>query len=324
MGGITIKENDMLIWDTPKTQLQSRLGDIVQYFQIEIPCPNNGIPIAYIDPTAIMPVIMDINTPDDIDDTVLSQARIPISMEEGYPTIDGIPFWERLEGEPVPYYKVFKEYRDMKYIDDKTGHGNRAIARLAESTMMSGKQLNALAKVYHWQSRVKAFDLFKSRELAAMKARNIDLLEEKHAKVSNQLLDQAVTYLVEHPEQLSPKVAIDLANLAMRSGRLALGLNPDKPGDSSSSGSSGRSINIINQNNSVGEGGQMTQVNSLDGLSEVERKTQENAQDISHLQSVLHILNKSGAFQQAADNVEVAEDEEDVPDNVIEADFRTT
>lgn len=288
----------MLSWEPNKTTMQVKLGELIQYFQVSIVNNSDGIPRFYIDPTVIMPHLMDVEQPDDLSDSVIEEARTLISFEDGFPTVEGIPFWERLEGEAMPYYKLFKEYREMKYLAEvnKGGSLTRSIAKLAESTGMTGRQLNALSRIYHWQVRVKAYDSYKATERQLAKQQDITLMEEKHAKISNQLLDQAVNYLLEHPEQLSPKVAIELASLAMRSGRLSLGLNPDKPGSDSGGNGRGTNINIMNQANMGSSEGSAV---SDDGLSAVERKTQENSTKPSHLQSILHVLNQSGAFDNA-------------------------
>lgn len=311
MAGLTKQDSGLLQWDTNKTSMQVKLGEFVQYFQLSV-VKESSTPNAYIDPTRIIPYILDAESPDDLSDEIIADAKVPIDYDEGLPTVEGIPLWERLEGEPVPYYKLFKEYREMKYLasPDGKGHFSRAIAKLSESTDMTGRQLNALSRVYHWKLRVQAYDKFKELERAMNRQREIELLEEKHAKVSNKLLDQAVDFLLEHPEQLSPKVAIDLAQLAMKGGRLALGLNPDKPGSSASSSARGTQVNIVNQNANSGDSvNQMTM-----GLSPVEQQTQENAKDVNHLQSILHVLNQSGAFDNA-----VMTDEE--REQAIEASF---
>jgi hypothetical protein len=317
MTGLTINDSEMLVWEPTKTTMQVKLGELVQYFQIGIKCNDSGIPRAYIDPTVLMPHLLEIEQPDDLDDGVVEQAHTAISFEDGFPTIEGIPFWERLEGEALPYYKMFKEYREMKYVGEsnKTGALTRSIAKLSENSGMAGRQLNALSRVYHWQVRAKAYDNYKSTERQLARVHEVELMEVKHAKISNKLLDQAVDYLTDHPEQLSPKVAIELVNLAMRSGRLALGLNPDKPGSSSGEGrGSGTNINITNQANAIGDGGTMNQLNA-DGLSPVEQKTQDNSKDVTHLQSILHVLNQSGAFANA-----VMDKEEE--SEIIEADYK--
>lgn len=327
MAGLTKHDSELLIWDPSKASLQVKLGELVQYFQVGIPTNADGVPKVYIDPTQIMPHLLDVDSPDDLSDEIVEMSKVPIDFEDGFPTVEGIPFWERLEGEPVPYYKLFKEYRDMKYVGEqnKSGALTRSVAKLSESSQIAGKHLNALSRIYHWQTRVKAFDKYKELERQLAKEREITMLESKHAKISNELLEQAVDYLVKHPEQLSPKTAIELVNLSMRAGRLAVGLNPDKPGSTSGNSGGGTHVSIVNQNANTGEGGSSIQ-GSFD-LSEVEKKTQENSENPSHLQSILHVLNQSGAFKSAAgqdvDNKKYDEDgnELDSDGNIIEADY---
>jgi len=305
MSAITVRENELLVWDSVKYSMQQKLSEFVQYFQMSIPATQGQVR-AYIDPTAIFQVIMEADSPDDVPDIIVDQAKVPIDIDDGILVVEGIPFWERLEGEPVPYYKLFKEYRDMKYYntttnaeDEVVNVGRRSLAQLSEECLMPGRHLNVLAKAYHWVLRAKAFDNYKTQEKQLIRQRDIENLESKHAQVSNKLLDQAVDYLINHPEQLSPKVAVDLAALSMRAGRLSLGLNPDKPGSDSPGGSGRASVNIINQNTAVGADGNLQQVNDFGNLSSAQQQAQTDAQDIGHLQSILHVLNQSGAFSQA-------------------------
>lgn len=320
MAGLTKVDNELLVWDPSKAAIQGKLGDLVQYFQVGIPLNADGIPKMYIDPTQIMPHLLDIDTPDDLAESVVEEAKTAIDFEDGFPTVEGVPFWERLEGEPMPYYKLFKEYREMKFVGEANSRGyiSRSIAKLSESSSIPGKHLNALSHIYHWQLRVKAFDKYKEMQCALDKQRNIEMLENKHAKVSNELLDQAVDYLLQHPEQLSPKTAIDLVQLSIRAGRLAVGLNPDKPGVSSGA-SGGTHVSIVNQNANVGEGGSSTQGQME--LSDIEKKTEENSKDVGHLQSILHVLNASGAFKSAVGQAEDTR-KVDPDDEYVDTDYK--
>lgn len=294
MAGVTKVDSELLQWDDSKTAILSKLGQLIQYFQIGAP-EVDGVPDYYIDPSIILPVLDGVDVPDDLPDTILNQAKVKIDMEDGLPVVEGIPYWERLDGEPVPYYKLFKEYRDMKYLNSEN-RLSRSIAKLAESTQMTGKQLNCLAKTYHWSTRCIAFDQYKAKEKVAMRQQAVENLEIKHSRISDELLDQAVDYIMKHPEQLSPKVAIDLAKLAIETGRLSVGLEPNKASSGTSKGGSKTDINIINQNANGSEGG----VSQTNIRTDVQKKADENAQDISNLQSILHVLNASGAFAEAS------------------------
>lgn len=305
MAIVTKNDTALLQWDDAKTSLQHKLGDLVQYFQVGQPTNAENVPMSYIDPTVLAPILLDIQVPDDVPNETVQQAITPIEFDEGFPAVAGIPFWERLDGEALPYYKLFKEYREMKYLS-----ATRSISKLSDSCGMSGRQLNALSKAYHWQVRAKAYDKFKAYERALEKEKAIEKLESKHAKISNQLLDQAVDYLERHPEQLSPKIALQMVEMAMKSGRIAIGLNGDKPG-MASSGSSGSRTPAININNTVQTADQMLNVNAETPKSAgIEDKIRDNAKDMGQLQSVLHILNETGALKVAAGQ-DLAEEQKD-------------
>lgn len=290
---MTKNDHALLDWDKHKVAAQAKLGELVQYFQMNLPTGNNGIPQAYIDPTVISPIALSVESPDDVPNDVLAQAQVPIEFDEGFPTVCGVPLWERLDGEPIPYYNMFKQYREMRYIE-----GVRSIARLMDVSQMPGRALNALSRVYHWQIRVKCYDKYKEQLRLAAKEREIEKLENKHAKISAALLDQAVAYLEHHPDELTPKTAIELLQLAMRAGRLSVGLSPDKPtgGEGGGNGNGARypSINITNQQtNQTADTLQQIDVNPL---SAAQRQVGEDAKDFDKLQSVLQVLTHSGAL----------------------------
>jgi len=285
---MTNQDSELLDWSPSKTALQHKLGELVQYFQRNVPVNLSGLPLAYIDPTVITPYLLDIKSADDLSDDIIKQATIPISYEEGYPAVEGVPVWERLDGEPVPYYKLFKEYRELKYTQ-----GTRSIAKLMETTSLSGRQLTALSRVWHWAFRVKAYDLMKAQEREIKRLREIESLNNKHSQAAEEMLQQAMEYLRKHPEQLTPKTAIQLADLAIKVGRLALGLNADKPGSGQTP-----STNITIANTTKADSAQqiitVSQQNYPDNLG-----TSEQINDLQHLQDVLEILGRSGALEMA-------------------------
>jgi hypothetical protein len=270
----------------------------------------------------MMEYLPSVESPDDVPDVGVREAQVPIEMDEGFPTVGGIPFWERLDGEPLPYYKLFKEYRELKDVQ-----GTRSVAKMAEQSGMSGRQITTLAHIYHWALRVKAYDQHKAYLRQVARQNEIEKLENKHAKLSGELLDQAAAYLMEHPEQMSPKTAIELIDWAVKTGRLSVGLNPDKPG--SGSGNSGgtvhaTNITIANQQTS-NNADNINQLNAGNGnMSAVEMQTQEKSKDVTHLQSILHVLKESGAFAAAAQTQNqggAGPSEED--DGLVEAEYST-
>lgn len=288
-GGGNMSTNDLaLVWDSGKFDFQRKLGNFVQYFQVNLPTNSYGVPLKLINPMPLAEHLLDCDTTDDMPESAVDHAITNIDFDEGIPTIDGLPMWERLDGELMDYYKLFKEYREMLYV-----RGSRALAKLGDQHKIEGRYLAALSKMYHWQLRCRAFDTYKRMEREAMRQREIEKLEHKHAEASALLLERGLQYLEDHPEQLNPKVAIQMVQVAMKAGRLAVGLNPDKPGIGSES--SGTNISI---HQSTG--------GSADEMStsvEVKGGGQEPQTDTSYLQSIVHILDKSGALDKAKQKV---------------------
>ena len=300
-----------LVWDPGKYEFHRKLGNFVQYFQTDMPTNKHGVPLKLINPVVMAEHIVNCNSTDEIPDCVVEQATMEIEFDDGIPLVDGLPIWERLDGELYEYYKLFKEYREMLYIQ-----GTRALSRLADTHNILGKNLSALSKVYHWQLRCKAYDAYKKMIHLRKRQFEIEKIESKHAKVAERLLKQSLDYLENHPEQLNPKLALQMIQVAMRAERLALGLNPDKPG----AGDAAPSINIQQTTNTGGNGEATTRIEI--GTSSSSGQAMNNGQpDLSYLQSIVHILDKSGALDQAKKEVIDAEFEEiheseDAPDAV--------
>lgn len=279
-------------WDTGKYEFHRKLGNFVHYFQVNLPTNSFGIPLQVIDPLLLVEAVpmSDVQTTDDVPDELVDRCIINVDIDDNLPVIDGTPIWERWDGESLEYYKLFKEYREMLYIQ-----GTRAIARLAEQFNIAGKYLNALAKVYHWKLRVQAYDWFKKLEYERKRQLEIRLLESRHAEAAAKMLEQGMSYLEDHPEQLNPKLAMQMVQMAVRVGRLAVGLNPDKAGDADS-----RTNTQININQNLGTGSTDMSAGSV---QEVGHKKNVTDEDLSNLESILHILDKSGALDRSKSQV---------------------
>lgn len=292
-----------LVWDSGKYNFQRKLGNFVQYFQVNIPVNKFGIPTKIVNPLPIAENMYGCETTDDIPDEAVEEALREVEYDDGVPLVDGLPIWERFEGEPVEYYKLFKEYREMKYIT-----GSRALSKLAATHLIAGKYLSALSKVYHWQLRCRAYDLFREMEFERQRMYDARKLETKHKKAADKLLEQAMAFFENHPEQMDSKTALQMVQLAMKAGRLALGLHPEKPASESEARQTNIHINNITQTGDEGEGRKE--------IGEAGQHT--SKKDMSYLQSIVQILESSGALDEAkkdmvidADYVEVKGDGED-------------
>lgn len=272
-------------WDDGRYKFQQKLGNFVQNFQVNLPNNNLGVPLQLINPVPLTDSLLEAETTDDVPLEVLNEAIMVVEYDDGMPTVDGLPIWERFDGEVIAYYKLFKHYRDMASLNG----GSRSIVKLSHETNIAGRHLNALAKVYHWQLRCKAYDMNQKIIRERKRQYEIEQMESKHMRASSILLEQGLAYIEDHPEQLNPKVALQMVELAMKSGRLALGLNGDKPGSSDST----TKINI-QQNNTQAE----------TATKPVAAPTKEEQdKTVTQLESLIHILDKSGAFDRAKQEV---------------------
>lgn len=225
----------ILLWDKDKLKQQSKLGNWVGALQDTMPLDKNNRPLGYVDPERVLATGMlgDVQSflnapPEDV--------VVPISYLEGFATIGGIPFWERLDGEPIPYYDVFKMYRDevlLEPIKDNGGlakGGMRALHTLSSRSNLDLKTLNAMRETYSWSLRAKAFDDYREKQRSILKEREVRTMENKHAKAARQVFDTCLGYINDHAEELSPKTALSWFEAAVKLERLSYGLLPDKPG----------------------------------------------------------------------------------------------
>lgn len=274
-----------LAWDTGAYEVNKKLGQFVQYFQVNLPVTNTGVPLKLVNPAGLIDALIDCETTDDVPEEVLENTLMEVDFADGYPMVDGVPIWERFDGEKMDYYKLFKEYRDMVALT-----GTRALARLSEKYDIPGKVFSVLSKVYHWQLRCKLFDAYTAMVAARKRAYEVERLENKHANAAASILERGLAYLEAHPEQLNPKVALQMVEVGMKAGRLSLGLAGDK--------ASGTPATQINISQSAATGGGSAEI-----VQETTAIKTSMQGDTDYLQSVIHILETSGALDKAKSEV---------------------
>ena len=210
-----------LPWDAGMNSVMRDLSIRVSSLQSSMPTNSDSLPLSYINPAIILEtgVLQDSISNEDADASVVN-----ISYLEGFPTVEGLPFWERLEGEVLDYYNTFKHYRNMK--DSK---GTRSLAATAEAAGAPISQIHILAQIYHWTARCKAYDMYKSGEIQAERNRFVRLMENKHMTAAQTMFTDCVTYLKDNLKALKPVDAVKLLEMAVKLERLSLGLDPEKP-----------------------------------------------------------------------------------------------
>lgn len=291
-----VASDPMLTWSPEKLTLQRNLAILVQRFQVDF-ADAGGIssPKAFILAPELVPYSTSADT-DSVPEETIHSARNDIQYYDDVPCINGVPIYERLSGEPVPYYKLFCIYRDMKETST-----TRSMVAVARETNLPMPVIQCLCKIWHWQARVIPFDRQLEIERDMQRKRQAQKLDGFLSKRSQDLIELAYCYLEEHENQLDPKMAIELLKTLVPIARTATGMIADKPSDAQGgiqfvggSGGSGANVSVnVTNANANGTG------NSVHGMAanEVIAKTEKQCEDSSHLAKILHVLQGSGAFE---------------------------
>lgn len=216
-----MSDTNQLPWTAEMVSIMRDLAKKVSSLQASLPVSSEGLPHAYINASTVLErgILQDELSKEAIDASV-----VQINFLEGFPTVDGLPLWERLEGEVIEYYDLYKCYRNMK-----DGKGTRSLASVAEFGHVPISHIHILAQVYHWSIRVKAYDTYRQVEFEAERQRFIKMMESKHRNAAEKLFDDCIGYMKDNIKALTPKDAIKWLEMAVKLERLSLGLDPDKP-----------------------------------------------------------------------------------------------
>lgn len=293
---------DLTTWGKSKLQAMENAAEMV--FELQRAAHTNaiGMPIYYVDASTIL-TAAPFKTLDDILTTPPDDSTIPLTYGEGYPTTpDGLPFWERLDGEPTEYYHLFKTYRDMIYTQEmgtpsaditspRSLTSLRSIYEVSKRTGTERKTLKIIAKLYLWPLRAKAYDLYRRDQVNLMRERDIEVMSGKHKKAAETIFIQCFKYLKENAQELNPKTALEWFKAAIELERLSLGLLPDKPG---SGDGVGTTINI-NQNSQHNQTN--TQEIYADTVHQHSNDPNQDARQSSEnrIVEILYIMQQSGA-----------------------------
>jgi len=234
----------LTVWTNNKISALQHTADAIVALQKKVMHTPEGDPLAYVDPTPVQMMLAthprnDIAT-EDLVPSDIPEAIVPLTYFEGYAlTHSGHPFWDRLEGECVEYFNLFKHYRDLQYQklnnynNNTTSNGEqsslRTITKVAQHTGTDRRVIKTIAKMYHWKQRAEQYDKQRQRELEAQREADRQLMHNTHQQAARKLFDKAVTYFEENAEHLDAKTALNLLNTAVELERLSLGLPKDKP-----------------------------------------------------------------------------------------------
>jgi hypothetical protein len=303
----TTSASELQCWEAQKiVPLQQKLAAFVQVLQNSLDVNNNGEFQAFIDPTIIGSCAMLYETADEIPNDKVNEATVPVEYVDNMPCIHGVPIWERLDGEKVQYYDIYKDYRDMKWFGGSQ-YATRSIANVAIKLGVSGRLIQILSKIYLWAPRVQAYDAQKLKELNLQKEAEREHLESRHLEFSNKILEQAVAYLSKHDAALNPKIAVSMVELGMKYGRISAGLLGDKPGTQSAAIHTQTNISLSQSSTQeteymVNTGTGNIQNQRQAAKSGTERQLADDLKDDGAMSNIIYVLQKSGALQQGVES----------------------
>jgi len=130
----------------------------------------------------------------------------------------------------------------------------------------------------------------------------VQILQNDHLHIANELCKKAFTYLNNNSASLCPKEALQMLELGIKYSRVSVGLLPDKPGSVAANSQTNLSIYANTTNNTADKmlnihaGGNTTDPGAG---SSAERQLQADIKDDSNLLSILHVLQASGAMKTA-------------------------
>lgn len=284
-------------WKPSEIDSMLKLAKRVATLQEDIPC-REGMPLGYIDSVELAKL----SASDDP-----SQAIVPISFLEGFPTVNGVPIWERLDGEPLDMYDLFRAYLNLPATD-----GKRTFSVIARRAGIDVRAVNAVALLWHWAARAAAYDQFKEQEREYIRRHEVRRMENKHAKAAEKIFDTCLQFIEKHHAELTTKTALEWFRMGVELHRLSLGLQKDRPeGASDNDGGGGHVINI---NQTVTPAGA-----SIGGVA-----TQE--QEKGRIFEILSVLKQTGVltYKTEGEVIDVEPDDDQRGIEAAEGDYDTT
>lgn len=269
---------NIVAWDNTVFSVYRNLRANFEQLQKYISFNHHGQPNSFVNITELLRYNNELNF-NNLDERLF----LPVIIQEGIPTVNAIPIWERIEGEPTEAYEVFKQYRMMKALN-KT----RTMYNLSLLTNVPVAHLETMRHLFNWNYRVQAFDEYTTLERQLMLEQYRVEIEGKHLKMANKLAEQAFNYFKENESMITPKVALQMLDWAVKLERITTGLNPD--GKGTINGSERIQLNVQNNiaNNSDN--------NLSSGPTSNKTEVEQTEEDKDRLATMVNILNEIGVL----------------------------
>lgn len=240
--------SELVVIDRPKESLPALPveAEAVRMLMSKLSLNNYGLPEGYYR-SDLLPLIDDINdlgvSPDVLppDIKVAFQA---ISFAEGFPTIDGHPFWQQLPHEHYNAAICFQSYLNQSKGIRQLSEVLKDDIVLALPIEITMSDLLHWFHTYCWNIRVRAFDMFRIAHRQRMRVHQAIETEDDHLLMGQRLFSLCCAYLDENEEELkeglTPKAFTELLKTAAQMQRISVGLPVN--------GTTGKEANADGQN----------------------------------------------------------------------------
>lgn len=172
---------------------------------------------------------------DSVSASDLQAAYVPLSYDEGYPTLpQGMPLWGQFPFEPPQAHEVFQLYLRMAH---ESGLGVRMLSELPSFAIKHGVHVDMadIHEYYHlfyWGVRSRAFDMVQVASLQKQQELRAIQVQDSHYDLSNDIMSKLKDYMNDEEDfwdMMTPKTAVDLMKAAATLQRTAVGLPASGP-----------------------------------------------------------------------------------------------
>lgn len=198
------------------------------------------------------------------------------------PVVDGVAIWERLPWESAEDYKNFVSYRNMGV--------DRVLFNVAKQAKMVPREMIMIAKVYHWDLRVRAYDYYQATIWEFRKKERQREIADSHYQVATDLFKKCADYCAMNINVFKPKDVIQLMKMASDLGRQSVDLyNGNGRGAGMIGDGQGPIITINNQQTQLGgQQGQMQQVAPQGEVIDVEVDEDKEKERLAGIANILY------------------------------------
>lgn len=174
---------------------------------------NNSIPSHLVNPAIFFYqenlTKLDRILPEKLAEDTPEQLLMGIQFTDNMLSYNGMPIFERIEGESLPYFELFKRYRNTSAFD-----GGRSLFKTAKTSEFTVYELRFIFKIFHWEIRAAAYDDYKNRLDEMFISQTANQLLKDQVKTADKLAKIGMDNIERVQGEVPPDVAMKLVTFA--------------------------------------------------------------------------------------------------------------